>query len=539
MIADESVGTDLDAVRAHLEAVRHPALAMWDITAPSPQAAAVDAARAAKPAEQPDQAAAPPLAPPAAQTPPRRPEEVHAAMPDVPFSAPEPLPVLESPPAAPASPAASDLDHVIALLQQVRGLTFPAVDPSRPPAGQLAALQASTALHLLSAGVNMLLMQAAGVGAPAPAPAALPAPTPPSAAPAPKPAVPAAMIPAPAPVVKPTPPEPTVTRRIVPAGIVPPRTFSVPAEKAALAVRAVTLGGGTRTAVTLGGAATLPFRHFEGDTGRRPVIAMEVFDSEPKGFPPSLRKVYGSLLAEPAAMARHCVEALGAEVISVRLPGTHPDSGDRSPEEAVAVVAAVLQAVKVPLIVTGPNHFEKNNAVMKQVAAAFPGENLLLNWVETDNYKTIAAAAMAYNHCVVAQSPIDVNMAKQLNILLTNMGVASDRILIDPLTGAVGYGLEYTYSVMERIRTAAFAGDAMLAMPMLGTPGYEVARTKESRAPQSAFPHWGPEDERGALLEIATAMCLLNAGSELVILYHPVAARTVKQKLIEMTTVGV
>jgi len=218
-------------------------------------------------------------------------------------------------------------------------------------------------------------------------------------------------------------------------------------------------------------------------------------------------------------------------------------------------VGAVLKAVGVPLIVTGPSHYEKNNAVMKQVAAAFPGENLLLSWVETDNYKTIAAAAMGYNHCLVAQSPIDVNMAKQLNILLTNMGMAPERIVIDAMTGAIGYGLEYTYSVMERIRTSAFTGDPMLALPMLGTPGYEVARTKESRAPQTAFPLWGPEAERGALLEIATlwgpeaergalleiatAMSLLNAGADLLILYHPVAATTVKRKIAEMTAVAV
>jgi acetyl-CoA synthase len=524
MIADESIGTDLAAVRAHLEAVQHPALAMWDITAPSPQAAAVDAARAAGKREE------------AAQAPAQRIEEVHSAMPDIPPSAPEPVPAPDSPPVPPATPVSPDLDHVIAVLQKVRGLTLPALDSSRPPEGQLAALQASTALHLLQAGANMLLMQAAGVAVPAPAPVSAPQ----SAGVAPKPTslMPTAAAPAPVLAARAKAPEPIVARRMAPVRIVPPRGFAVPVDKVAMAVRTVTLGGGgTRSAVTIGGAATLPFRHFEGDTGRRPVIAMEVFDSVPKAYPPSLRTAYGPLLADPAAMARHCVEALGAEVISVRLQGTHPDSDDRSPEEAVAVVAAVLQAVQVPLIVTGPSHFEKNNAVMKQVAAAFPGENLLLNWVETDNYKTIAAAAMAYNHCVVAQSPIDVNMAKQLNILLTNMGVSPDRILIDPLTGAVGYGLEYTYSVMERIRTVAFAGDAVLAMPMLVTPGYEVARTKESRAPQSAFPHWGPEDERGALLEIATAMSLLNAGADLVILYHPVAARTVKRKLVEMTTV--
>jgi acetyl-CoA decarbonylase/synthase complex subunit delta len=318
-----------------------------------------------------------------------------------------------------------------------------------------------------------------------------------------------------------------------------PTSYSVPPEKVNVTIHTVTLGGtGTRTsAVSLGGARALPFRHFEGDTGRPPVIAMEVFDAEPKGYPGSLREAYGSLLKDPAAMARYCVEKLGADAISVRLAGTHPDSGDRSVEEAAEVVGAVLKAVGVPLIVTGPSHYLKNNAVMKHIAAAFPAENLLLNWVETENYKTIAAAVMGYNHCLVAQSPIDVNMAKQLNILLTNMGVPAERIIMDPMTGAIGYGLEYTYSVMERIRTSAFTGDPMLAMPMLGTPGYEVAKTKESRAPQSAFPLWGPEAERGALLEIATAMSLLSAGADLLILYHPVAATTVKRKIAEMSKV--
>jgi acetyl-CoA decarbonylase/synthase complex subunit delta len=233
-------------------------------------------------------------------------------------------------------------------------------------------------------------------------------------------------------------------------------------------------------------------------------------------------------------MARHCVDKLGAEAISVRLLGTHPENGDSSPEAAAEVIAAVLKAVGVPLIVTGPNHFEKNNAVMKHIAAAFPGENLALNWVETDNYKTIAAAAMGYGHCVIAQTPIDVNMCKQLNILLTNLGVPPEKILVDPMTGALGYGLEYTYSVMERIRTSAFTGDPMLAMPMISMPGWEVARTKEARAPKRDFPLWGPESERGALLEIATAMSFLNSGADLLIMHHPLAARTVKRKIAEM-----
>jgi acetyl-CoA decarbonylase/synthase complex subunit delta len=320
------------------------------------------------------------------------------------------------------------------------------------------------------------------------------------------------------------------------ASIVVPQAFTVPPEKINVTIRTVTLGGtGTRTSkLEIGGAAALPFRHFEGDVGRACAIALEVFDAPPRNYPASLREAYGALLDDPAAMAKHCVEKLGADAISIRLAATHPDQGDRSPEQAAEVVGAVLKAVGVPIIVTGPNHFEKNNAVMKHIAATFAGENLLLNWVETDNYKTIAAAAMGYHHAVVAQTPIDVNMAKQLNILLTNMGVAPEKIVVDPMTGALGYGLEYTYSVMERIRTSAFTGDPMLAMPMIVNPGFEVAKTKESRAPQSAFPLWGPESERGALLEIATAMSFINAGADLVVLYSPLAATTVKRKIAEM-----
>ena len=165
----------------------------------------------------------------------------------------------------------------------------------------------------------------------------------------------------------------------------------------------------------------------------------------------------------------------------------------------------VLGAVGVPVIVTGCNHYEKNNAVMKHIASTFAGENLLLNWVETDNYKTIAAAAMAYGHCVVAQTPIDVNMCKQLNILLTTMGVQAEQIVVDPLTGALGYGLEYTYSVMERIRSSAFTGDPMLAMPMIvNTRLRSVARSKRAGRPQGLSRCGASEDEREALLEIAT-----------------------------------
>ena len=545
MIADETLTTDLGGLQEHLKKVNHPALSMWEITSPSPEAAAADAARAGK-----NNGAKTPSATSGVS-----PSEIVAATAGAVAkpvaSAPESAAVavakpVEVVPAAPvaaqassiaaathsAIPASADgVEEILTVLERLRGVPLRTqLQPEMSAEQQMAALQSSTALHLLHAGANMLLMYSGLLG---PAPTASPASS--AAAPVAE-SQPARKDEAPVETAKPA----IAAQKLKPfssARIVLPSSFKVPEEGAGQAIRLVTLGGsGTRiSAVTIGGAEALPFRHFEGKTGSRAAIAMEVFDQELKGYPQSLHEAYGALLNDPAAMAKYCVEQLGADVISVRLIGTHPENGDRSPEASADLIKDVLKAVGVPLIVTGTNHFEKNNAVMKHIAATFAGENLLLNWAETDNYKTIAAAAMGYNHCIVAQAPIDVNMSKQLNILLTNMGVAAEKIVIDPYTGALGYGLEYTYSVMERIRTSAFAGDAMLAMPMVTAPGYEVARTKESKAPVSAFPLWGPEGERGALIEIATATSLLNAGADLLVMYHPVAARTMKRKIEEMT----
>jgi len=536
LIADETMTTDLAGVQEHMKKVNHPALSMWEITSPSPEAAAVDAARAergndAKPSAVGNDsslggAAAPdaPEAKPAVSAPAIESAKQPELAPAAPVAA-QPVPVAAVSTAAPTD----GVGQILSVLERLRAVPVQTeLQPGMSADQQMAALQSSTALHLLHAGANMLLMYSGLLGL---APVAAQVSS--LAAPA---AEAKAASPAPAKAAKPVAPPPPAPKAITSAKILLPTSFKLPEEKASQTIRTVTLGGsGTRTsAVTIGGAEALPFRHFEGKTGHRTAIAMEVFDQELRGYPQPLQEAYGKLLSDPAAMAKYCVEELGAELISVRLMGTHPDNGDKSPEESAELIKKVLKAVGVPLIITGTNHFEKNNAVMKHVAAAFAGENLLLNWAETDNYKTIAAAAMGYNHCIVAQAPIDVNMSKQMNILLTNMGVAPEKIVIDPYTGALGYGLEYTYSVMERIRTSAFAGDSMLAMPMLTTPGYEVARTKESKAPLSAFPLWGPESERGALIEIATATSLLNAGADLLVMYHPVAARTMKRKIDEM-----
>ena len=303
----------------------------------------------------------------------------------------------------------------------------------------------------------------------------------------------------------------------------------------------VTLGatreqGGTRGIThTVGGATAMPFHLWEGHMKHRPLVAMEVFDIVSAKYPAVLRNVYGDLLEHPAEMAQTCVHIYGADLISVRLDGTHPEKGNRNPELAAALVKEVLEAVDVPIIVTGHSHFETNNLVMKAVAQACAGENLLLNWVEPDNYRTIAGAVLAYGHSLVAQSPIDVNIAKQLNILLTNMDVKPGQIVIDPMTGAMGYGIEYTYSVMERIRLTGLHGDKMLAGPMIVSPGQECAKIKEVKADEADFPAWGDLGNRAVMWELSTALSLLYAGADILILYFPEAVKATKQAIVELS----
>ncbi len=317
-------------------------------------------------------------------------------------------------------------------------------------------------------------------------------------------------------------------------------SFEIPKEKNPGKIVEVTIGatrdqGGTRShTITIGGSSALPFHFFEGNHPHRPAVAMEVFDKVPAKFPSLLLDYYRNVIEKPGEMARECVEQYGAELISVRLEGTHPEKGNKSAEEAADVVKQVLESVKVPLIISGHSHYSKINEVMKKVCEVAAGENCLVNYVETDNYKTIAASCMAYGHSVVAQSPIDVNIAKQLSILLSDMNFPVGKIVIDPLTGALGYGLEYTYSIMERIRIDGLAGDKMLAFPMLVNPGYECARVKETRVSLEEYPEWGDEGLRSAYWEIATAMSLLAAGAELLIMYHPKAMEVVKRSIDEL-----
>ncbi len=311
--------------------------------------------------------------------------------------------------------------------------------------------------------------------------------------------------------------------------------FEIPKEPSQSNIRTVKIGatseeGGTRTStVTIGGTTALPYHAFEGEMPHAPAIAMEVFDTAPSRFPAALMDIYKDVIDKPGEMAKKCVDEYGADLISIRLDGTHPDRGDNSPEAAVEVVNQVRECVGVPLIITGHAHFNKNNEVLKKVTEVLSGENCLINWVEKDNYKTIAACCLAHGHCIVAQSPIDANIAKQLNIQLSDLSFPIEKIVMDPLSSAVGYGLEYSYSIMERIRLDGLAGDDMLRIPMMITPGRESALCKESWASEQDMPIWGREDLRAAYWEIATASSLILAGTELLIMYHPKGVEVMKK----------
>jgi acetyl-CoA decarbonylase/synthase complex subunit delta len=302
-------------------------------------------------------------------------------------------------------------------------------------------------------------------------------------------------------------------------------------------INAVTIGatsaeGGTRTSVvTVGGEATMPFLHFEGEMPNRPVIAMEVLDMEPEDWPEVLTEPFSDVLSDPAAWAKKCVEEYKADTICLTLLSAHPDWGDTSAEHAVEIVKAVLEAVGVPLIIWGPDNVEKMNEVIPRCSQAASGENCLIGTASQDNYKTVAAACIADKHKLITESPLDINIAKQVNILVSDMGFDLNNAVLYPTNGGLGYGLEYSYSIMERARLAAFGGDRMLALPIVNIVGREAWRAKESKAPESEQPRWGPESERGPMWEAMTAVGCLQSGADILVMRHPRAVASVRETI--------
>jgi acetyl-CoA decarbonylase/synthase complex subunit delta len=256
---------------------------------------------------------------------------------------------------------------------------------------------------------------------------------------------------------------------------------------------------------------------------------MEVWDMEPDDWPEAAVSYFKDVISDPAAWAKKCVDEFGAELIALQLKSTDPHSQNTSPEEAAATVKKVLAAIDVPLIVWGTGSIEKDEEVLKKVAEETMDENLIIGPVEDKNHKGIGAAAMGYGHTVVASSPIDVNLAKQVNILLENLGLSTERIIIDPTTGGLGYGLEYSYSVMERLSMAALTqGDEKLQLPIVNNLANEVWKCKEANQSAEEAPLLGDPERRGIIMEAVTAVTYLVSGANVMIMRHPEAIRLTK-----------
>ncbi|MBA2848820.1 acetyl-CoA decarbonylase/synthase complex subunit delta [Thermosulfuriphilus ammonigenes] len=291
-------------------------------------------------------------------------------------------------------------------------------------------------------------------------------------------------------------------------------------------IKEVTIGVGDK-AIAAGGTNALPFHLFEGEMKNPPRIAMEVLDTKPEEWPEPLLRYFGDVIGDPAAWAKKCVESYQAEAICLYAVGADPNAQDRPAEEVAQVAKAVSEAVDVPLIIWGCGNAEKDTEVMRQVAEVVGPKNVLIGPVVDQNYRQLGATALAYQYPVVASSPIDVNLAKQLNILLENLGVPLERILMDPSIGALGYGLEYTYSVMERIRLAAlYQQDDKLQVPFICNLGREVWKSKEAGLPSDDL--LGDQERRAVLMEAITAVCMMLAGGDFLIMRHPRAIALAK-----------
>jgi len=300
-------------------------------------------------------------------------------------------------------------------------------------------------------------------------------------------------------------------------------------------IKDVKLGTGDK-AITVGGETAYPFQLFEGEMPHLPKIAMEVWDTSPEEWPKAALEPFADVTGDPVTWAKKCVNDYGAEMIALQLVSTDPNGLDRGADEAAGVVKKVADAIDVPLIVWGTANEEKDTEVLRKVAEVCQDKNLIIGPVEEGDHKKIGAAAIGYRHTVVASTPIDINLAKQLNILLGNLGVPDELIVMDPTVSGIGYGIEYSYSVMERMRMAALTQqDDKLQFPLVCNLAKEIWKTKEAKIPTEEDPKLGDAKKRGILLEAMSATVLLVAGADVIVMRHPEAIRLVREMIAGLT----
>lgn len=296
-------------------------------------------------------------------------------------------------------------------------------------------------------------------------------------------------------------------------------------------INAVTIGSGDKT-VTIGGDSTYPFYSFDAPSENSPKVGVEISDMGLEDVSEGIKAYYegattiGEIAKKAAAME-------GADFVALILEGGDPNGVNKSVEELIAVVKEVADAIDTPLVVEGCKNVEKDAELLPKVAEALQGRNVLILSEKEENYKAIGAAAgLAYNQIVGAESAVDINLAKQLNVVTTQLGVNAQKIVMNIGSAAAGYGYEYVVSTMDRIKGAALSqNDNMLQMPIITPVSAETWGVKEATASEKDMPEWGPAEERGIDMEIVTAAADLAAGSDAVILRHPEAVAAISRMI--------
>jgi acetyl-CoA decarbonylase/synthase complex subunit delta len=296
-------------------------------------------------------------------------------------------------------------------------------------------------------------------------------------------------------------------------------------------INTVTIGSGDK-AVSIGGNSTFPFYSFDAPTENTAKVGVEISDMGLEGASEGIRAYYdgASTMAE---IARKAAAMEGADFVALVLEGGDPNGEDKSVEELIAVVKEVADAVDCPLVVEGCKNVEKDAELLPKVAEVLQGRNVLILSEKEENYKAIGAAAgLAYDQIVGAESAVDINLAKQLNVVTTQLGVNAQKIVMNVGSACAGYGYEYVVSTMDRIKGAALGqNDNMLQMPIITPVASETWGVKEASASEEDMPEWGPQDERGIDMEIMTAAADLAAGSDAVILRHPQSVATISKMI--------
>lgn len=282
-------------------------------------------------------------------------------------------------------------------------------------------------------------------------------------------------------------------------------------------INTVEIGSGVK-AIKIGGETAMPFLFREGDLPHKPLAILEVLDCEPVDWQDDLKAQYGEALKDPVIWAKKCVSEFGSKALCVKLQSPHQDWGSATVDSSVERLKDVANAVDVPLIVIGCGDDERDNELLPKASQAMKGRNCLFGIATQANYKTLTATCLADGHSIIADSPIDVNIAKQLNILITDMGFEPNRIVMHPTTTSLGYGMEYVYSIMERARLAAFIGDKSLAMPFILFVGQETWKVKEAK-------EFG--ERQGMNWEIATTSAMVQSGVDLVVVRHPESLKVI------------